>query len=503
MFKAIKFVLPLTMILCINEVQTFAQSVTCIRKVAPVNKAGRVQLGKIINVRQGQCNGNEVQVSNELSASDLLALVNSVSGSGSGLNADLLDGLDSSHFADATSLQSVASIANNNQQNISQLQSSVGTNTTNIANLSGNLTNVTGDVSALQGSLTNANTNITNNQNSISDLDTGLNNLSGNVSTLGTSVTNLGLGPRIVRVALSGAQFSSLASAVAFAQTQTPTANSPIQILVGPGQYSVNANLTIPAHVEVKGSGKHLTSIILSSSTVSITMGSHTRLSNLSVKGLFGGTAVGVGSVSPVSGNGFDPTSYAVSLRDVWIEVDGNPMGGQNRGILDSDNTGIMLERSEITVKGGSTLNYCIGQFGTPTSDILLKESYCYTEGTGEPIGIQWASSGRLSILNSTFETVSGTALQVAGAGTISVYGSTINSGIVGINALGTTTTRIRNSVITVSTNAIRALLGTPTLVISNSTLASTTPVNAIMGATITCAFISNASGAAFLNTCS
>lgn len=378
-----------------------AQEVLCVKKTAALNDRQRVRLARSMTVREGECRRNEIAVLSGLDAASVLAKLRTVDGTASELDADTLDGVDSSQLATTSALNSVSDAVDAVSSSVSTLQTSVGSLTTSQANQDGQIA--------------------TN---------------SSSVSTLNGAVEDLGMGPRFVRVGTSNSQYTDLATAIAFVESQVRTASNRWLIKVGPGTFELDARTDIPEYVELQGSGID-TTVVASQAGVDVSsvlrMGTNTTLSQMTVRHSqvdnLGITSV-VSIASGATGDVNDPTTITTLIRDVKIEfLSDNP--SISNGI--SRSGPLRAERIKVYVANSSSANRGITSLDAGSSDLLLVDSEILVDGGdggGTPTAILDQSTGDIKLRNVRLITgviSGGVGLQKA-FGTAQVIASDISS---------------------------------------------------------------------------
>ena len=382
-----------------------AEDVLCVKKLVKPNKRNRVPLGRSMTVRQDSCLRNEVSVMTGFDATSLLTKLQTVDGASSGLDADTIDGIDSSDLASASS------------------------------------------VTALSSTVTSQGTSIQTNETNISSLTSSLSSVSDNIESLG-------LGPRLVRVGTTGSQYTDLAAAISYVNSQTRSDTNRWLIKVGPGTFELDSQVEIPQYVELQGSGEDVT-VVVSQAGIDVSsviaMGVDTTLSHLTVRNTQAtalGTTAGVSINESDTGDLADPTSITTVIHDVKIEmVSSNP--DASKGI--SRAGPLRVERVKINVRNSDGSNRGIEALGTNTSPMIVTDSEIYaTQGTGSATGVgilDQTSQGIL--LRNVYISGFPVALQ-KGNGTAQVIGSelTQTSGGSIITAASSATVRLFSSVV-------------------------------------------------------
>lgn len=397
--------------------EAVAEDVLCVKKLVKPNKRDRVPLGRSMVIRQDSCLRNEVAVMAGFDATSLLTKLQTVDGASSELDADTIDGIDSSDLASASVVTALSST-------VTSQGTSIQTNETNISSLTSSLSSVTDDVQ------------------------------------------NLGLGPRIVRVGTADSQFTDLAAAVAYVNAQTRSDTSRWLIKVGPGTFELDSQVEIPQYVELQGSGADVT-VVVSQAGIDVSsvilMGVDTTLSNVTVRNTqstaLGATAA-VSIATSDTGDLADPSSITTVIRDAKIEMlSSNP--DNSKGI--SRAGPLRVERVKIYVGNSDSANRGIEALSTNTSPMIVTDSEIYVfRGTGvanTTTGILDQTSQGISLRN-IFISGFSIALQKAN-GTAQVVGSelTQTSGGSIVSASSSATVRLFSSVVK-STGSFSELSG-------------------------------------------
>jgi hypothetical protein len=307
-----------------------ADDLVCIRKTLKVDKAGKVSFKKAFTMRADSCGKNEVEVARQDSAAEILSKLLGVDGSGSGIDADTVDG--QSGFAAASALAA-----------------------TNVR-----MTAAEADIKMVQTAATSHTASITSMQTSITQLDTDL-------GTAEQNITNLSNGPRIVRVGTADAQYASLASAITYVASQSRSALLRWVIELGLGRHTVASPVTVPSYTTIKGAGLQSTEIYGSASAngdfasgALIRMSDSSALTDLTVENTAAsGNEIGVffDGLSAVPDED-DQSTIENRLERVRFKVLG--AGSYNYGIMNGGDTGgasIVLDRVKIHAQNATIAN--------------------------------------------------------------------------------------------------------------------------------------------------
>lgn len=306
-----------------------------------VPASGVVNLKKAITTRSNTCLKRETRIDTLLSSASILSSLLDVDGAGSALDADTLDGSHAASFASAADLDSA-------EANISSLSSSL--------------------------------------------------------ASTDESVEDLGLGPNLVRVGTADAQYTDLAEAVSYVASQSRGISNRWVIQLGPGQYDLDATLTVPSYTELRGSGKRST-IINGQNGIDVEylvgLSDYTALSDLTVRhsqnASLGTTGV-LKSLTTVDADPDNPASFAVTISNCHIEMtSANPSASYGLLLFQSDTR---VERSDFLITGSSSANYGIYNQGG-NGDFLMTDSHIYTEGSSS-YAVLDMQEGKFRVFNST-----------------------------------------------------------------------------------------------------
>lgn len=237
-------ILTIAFLLIVNP--AISQEVVCMKKALKV-KNGKVLFKKAFATRSGACLKKEVQITDQESAASILEKLKTVDGAGSTLDADLLDGIDSTGFAKTGELTATNERVTKTESDIVEQGGLISDNTTAI---SGHTTSINNNTSAISGHTTS----ITNNASAISTLNTDL-------GTAEQAIENLQPGINIVRVGKTNAQYTSLEDAVTFVNSQVRSSSSPWLIEISPGTFNLTTKITVPTFTNIEGAGKFSTII--------------------------------------------------------------------------------------------------------------------------------------------------------------------------------------------------------------------------------------------------
>ena len=281
--------------------------VLCVKKTISVSD-GKISMRGAFAERNGACTSRQYTVSQDDSAAEVLAKIGEVDGTGSTLDADLLDGNSAEAFASAdaqTALEARMTVA---ESDIDTVQTSLGTHDTDIAELDSAVATL---------------------QSSVSGHDSSISSLNSSVSTLSTEnddtynyAYSLSPGARVVRVGTSGTTYTSLATAITYVNTQSRSTTNRWVIQVGPGTHSAGASaLTIPTYTTIRGSGRHSTIISGSYSGGSggvLVMSTGSSISDLTVENYSTGdyaTAIYAGNIQAADDT--EPTGIELRIERV------------------------------------------------------------------------------------------------------------------------------------------------------------------------------------------
>lgn len=290
------------------------------------------------------------------------------------------------------------------------------------------------------------------------------------VASLQTSLAQL-IPSQIYNVATSGSAYSSVAAAIAAAQSAGASTTNPAVIRIAPGTYSQSGNLTVPSGVALVGSGIAETILLVDAvDSNEVIMSSNSSAENLTVKRtindthplVYIGAATGVtlrrlklthsGAASLIGVYVTDSTATLEDLEiaiattgdlpdgltlrnstvDAWrlrITVSGNDFA---RGISVSSGGTFQLYDSSVTINGSVSGATGI-QFSNNSSGYIRNTRFSVTSpGTFGPNAIAFVGTGTLHALNSDFS-CSGTGGNTAcifgnAAGTVSVVNSRIDA---------------------------------------------------------------------------
>lgn len=454
MFLRLYFQAITAFVLLILTQPSYAQEVVCMKKTLKVRN-GKVSFGRAFSTRNGSCLKREFQVTDRETAATILEKLKTVDGSGSILDADLLDGIDASSFATAQGLTTVENRVSSTESDITELEGLVSDNSSSISGHT---------------------TSITNNASAISTLNTDLGNAE-------QAISNLKAGANRVRVGKTDAQYTSLEDAVAFVNTQSRSSSSPWLIEVGPGTYSPTSRITVPTYTTIRGAGKLLTIVSRngSSGTSEIagvfSMSEGAGLEDLKIEVLAGAgsysTGVYLGNL-----NALDPTKVTgihVRLKNLYIK---NKTGASYIAGIYLKNSHAVLDGIEIVVGDSAVAARALHII--EASNVYLSDSVLDAEDDGGG-----CSNACQPILSYSTGTLDIQTSRITAGGTSAVY----------LNAA--TTLTFRSSYSDSAASAISASDAGSTAIISNSV------VDGVTGAgTKTCAYVSRVNGTVLDATC-
>ncbi len=429
-----------------------AQSIICAKKNVKAPRTGSVvKFSSYFSAATGMCPTGYSPIFTEKTGTDSLAELKEVDGTGSGIDADLFDGKTSSDFATATSVDSLAAT---------------------VATAQSSLDSVTTGVNSAQSSISSLQTSVTSAQSSISTLQS-------NVTALATE-TRL---PRVVRVAASGGDFTSLASAVA--SISSPTTNNPAVVLLGPGTFNLASALTIPSGVLIEGAGAGISTIsgAVSGATPSdgalLRFSAGAKLKNVSVVNTdnSGGNFVtGITFTDLTSIHADDKGEYATEIDGVKIALLA-PEGAGNYGVY-IRGSDVRIRRSSISGdnENGFFVGIYLDGFGTACS-VYIEESTVFVEGA---IAYGLMVNGSSSVMNliASQVTTNDSAINLSSGGDINIFQSTVIAGNTGLYASGALSKAVVNS---------SQLSGTPRTTTSSGATITCTDVSSPDGGVATC----------------
>lgn len=391
----------------------------CLRRKAV---SGKIRLNREIRSVTGACPTGFVKVLDATKNQD---------GAGSGLDADLLDGISSEQFAAVSELTSLSGTVNSLNTSVSTLTDTV--------------TEVSSTVNAAN----------------------------------------------IVTVASSGGNFSSLSAALA-SITDSSSTNRYV-VRVGPGTFTVDSTLNIPSGVHIQGSGKYSTTLSgdVGTSTASsaanalILVSDGAQLSDLTVENTssadnsYGVAAVGISETDTTTPALFDTRLTDIRVRltaatsgrhyGVYVQAADIAISGieiyvtgatlQNQGVSISNAASyVYLERASIRADNDDAGDIGISMnFGT--LEMSNSDVYGYTTGISVIGGI----------LHATYSTAQAqtTSLNITRNGSDNevrfLHGRIIADGVsgIGVRVSGTpTTTLISQSEIAADDNFVSASSG-------------------------------------------
>ena len=413
-----------------------ADTVLCLKN--KVKSVKTVNLKKAIVARaSGVCRRTETRIDTALSAASILAAMLGVDGSGSSLDADTLDGQDSTSFAGAAGLSAV-------ETNVSSLQADVSSLQSDTSSLQADVSSVQSDVSTLQSTSTSH---------------------TASIAAAEADVEDLGMGPNLIRVGTSNSQYTDLAAAVSYVTAQARSDTNRYVIQVGPGEFVLTAVLAVPTYTELRGSGIGST-IVQGQDGIDvgslITLADYSSISHMTVRHAqteaLGSTAV-LDSNSTVDADISDPTSFSIVVRDVRLELTStNPNVSQGLRVDGSDT---LVERVEILVSGG-TSNYGISST-SGSGDLLVIDSKLVASGSNS-YALLYQQSGQVRVLNSI-----------------------LNADTIGVS-VSTGTGLIRSSLFSSASTCLRAV-SSAVVRVAGSTFECPTPTTELSSGNAYCAY--------------
>jgi hypothetical protein len=280
----------------------------CVRKRSV---SGKIQLSREIRSTTGACPAGFAKVLDAAKDQD---------GAGSGLDADLLDGISSDGFATA------------------------------------------GQVATLS--------------ETVSSLSTSINTLTDSVTEVSSTIN----AANIVTVATGGGNFTSLEAAIA--SLSNPSSTNRYLIKVGPGVFGIGAStLVIPQGVHVQGAGRDSTTItgdigtstLLSAANAVVALSDGSQLSALTVQNTNGASthSFGIAAVGIAATDTSTPALFPTRLENIRVRLD-SVATGRHYGLF-VRGADLAAKDIEIYVTGSTDRNRGV--------DVTLDASYLYLEG--------------------------------------------------------------------------------------------------------------------------
>ena len=382
MRKVILIFRTLLIVLVCFPLTVNAEQVLCMKKKMKVNSKGKVVFKRAYNLRDGVCKKKEIQVATLREEVDILSALLSVDGSGSNLDADLLDGKDSSSFAAASQLSSLSS-------NVSSINSDLGAAEAEILSLS-----------------------------------------SGN---------------KIVRVGTENAEYTTISDAINYVNSQNRDSSNRWVILIGPGKHSLSSQITVPSYTTLRGFGKN-SSIISGSVTSDaspinstaglVVMGSSTALEDLQVENL-GDEDNAFGVIAPdlESTAEADETNFGVRLDRVIIKTRGSAVrsyGVYNQG------SHLLIRDTEVS-SGNGTLSMALfmGSHSYAQATIINSTLFVSDDDSGCGLfchGLKSSSNGAIKVRNSIIKSAD-IGVYIEKTSTVTIRSSEIDAASNGVIA--------------------------------------------------------------------
>ncbi len=474
------YLLLLTLVVFMTPATLMAEVSLCVKKSLKISNQ-KLAGAKLFKSSSAACPKGFIKVFGASTESELLGLIRQGDGAGSGLDADLLDGLSSEAFASAADVSAISSklqIAETALQSTQQ----------NVTNLTSRTNSVESEINILENRVDTA-------SSGIEQLDIEIGSATTSISSLGTRMNVVEGRPnpaRVVHVATSGGNFNNLSSAVA--SLQSPSAANPYMILVAPGTYILSAQLVVPSGVTIKGSGKHSTIITGDISSASAHTSAVMRLSNgarlqdlkvintASTEDNFGAA---VSATTITESNPDIITNLDTEIDSVWLLAAGS--GSRTNYALHNSSASMIVRNSILEARDGTNRNYAISVF-TQTAPAASK-TYVFNSDLIAGASLQssigafvdsFTGTQSLEMRNSRIRSEGTGVLVQSASGSTDISETSIKATNIGVRveADGGTTTRIRNSYIDSADN-----------------------LNLVSGGAV-CAFISQPDGSTFNEAC-
>lgn len=222
------------------------------------------------------------------------------------------------------------------------------------------------------------------------------------IQTIEGAVEDLGMGPRLVRVGTANSQYTDLAEAISFVNSQTRSATNRWLIKVGPGTFELDSNTTIPQYVELQGSGIDST-IVTSQNGIDIdallTMGVDTVVSQMTVRHTqtenLGATSV-IRISTSATGDLANSSSVTTVIRDAKLELttlNSSPVYGIFR------DGPLRIERTTLRVDSDA-IGYGISTFSNISPPLFVSDSEIAVENNGTGAAIRDTSTQGIKLSN-------------------------------------------------------------------------------------------------------
>lgn len=411
-----------------------AQSIVCVKKGVKLPGSGKtLKLSSYFSASTGECPTGYSEIFTQKSPANSLTELKEIDGAGSGLDADFLDGKTSSEFATSTDLSALSTT-------VSSTQSSLATVEASVTSAQGSISTLQGSVSTLQGSLTSTQTSVTTAQSNITTLQTNVTNLA--------SETRLA---RVIRVATSGGDYTSLATAVA--SIASPSTSNPYIIHLAPGTHTLASALVIPSGVLIEGSGAGITTITGAvgaenpSDAALLKFSEGAKLKNVSVINTYSdvlafSTAIAFTDLTSTPSS--DQGGYGTEIDGVRIVIpspDGK--GGYGIYIRGSD---VRIKRTTITGIDTSAIfvGLYLDGFGSACS-AYVEDANIFVSGL-VAYGILINGSSSIIHLLGSHVTSNDSGVEIASGGDIHIFNSSINATNTGLRVSGALGSAVINS---------------------------------------------------------
>lgn len=290
--------------------------------------------------------------------------------------------------------------------------------------------------------------------------------------------------PHVLRVAATGGDYTSLATAIA--AISDATVDNPYLVIVGPGSFSLAAPITIPSGVHVRGSGMYTTTITSTHSSSPVSAGCLINLSDgssLSQLGIIASASTVISAAvcaASISASDLtDPATFQTRIDHVLIDVTGG--GGTFHYGVYSNNADLLVSNSSITA-ANANVNYGIYFLASGSSRVSRVENTAVHSAANSSYGVLVSGSNQTTYVN----------------------GSNINGESVALYASSGHIQVAHSSVFSSTSYAMYASGATATIIANQIQIDGALNAGTASGGTVTCSFVSElATGAGHASTCS
>ena len=212
---------------------------------------------------------------------------------------------------------------------IDSLEASLTSANTNISSITAGLATSNSNISTLQSDLNATNSNL-------STFTSGLSTSIVNIATLQTSVSNL-RPSKVYTVSATGADYTTIPSAVAAAVADGVSLSQPALIKINPGTYYLSEQVTIGDGIKIIGSGREHTTLEVVNDDGAFLINGNVEIQDLQINAI---RATCLKVIELITTIGFKTLTMNNVLLNVSLD---------NNGVaIDNDNSELLISNSEI-----------------------------------------------------------------------------------------------------------------------------------------------------------